>query len=654
MCSPACFEANTERMLMNQQFLPICRADMLARGWQDVDFVVVMGDAYVDHPSFGSAIIARLLEKEGWRVGIISQPAYHACESMKEYGRPRYGFFIGGGNVDSMVAHYSVAKVRRTRDEYSPGGVAGRRPDRSATVYTRLAKQAYPDVPVVLGGLEASLRRFAHYDYWSNTVMPSILESSGADIVSFGMSEHQTAEIARRLAAGESAADITDVAGTCFLTDFAHLPPKYAECASYKKVAADKMSYAKACRIQMDQQDPVTGLPVVQKQSEQYLVQNPPAKPLTRRELDEVHAMPFTRRYHPSYEAKGGVPAIREVEFSIIQNRGCFGGCNFCAIAMHQGRRVTSRSAGSIVAEAEAMTHAPGFKGYIHDIGGPTANFRLPSCKQQMTKGMCQGGKHCLAPSPCQKLLVDHSEYLAILRRVRALPGVKKVFIRSGIRYDYLVLDQDETFFQELIEYHISGQLKVAPEHCAPNALKYMGKPPVEVFDRFSKRFYELTRKAGKKQYLVPYLMSSHPGCTLRDAVTMAEYLYKHHMRPEQVQDFYPTPGTVSTCMYYTGLDPYTLKPVYVAKTPEEKAMQRALLQYYEPRNAPKVRRALELAHREDLIGTLCPGRPPQKEAARRPARAKRTQPGKGKKPWHEGSHTGGAPRTRPARRKGK
>ena len=429
---------------MNQQFLPICRADMLARGWQDVDFVVVMGDAYVDHPSFGSAIIARLLEKEGWRVGIISQPAYHTCESMKEYGRPRYGFFIGGGNVDSMVAHYSVAKVRRTRDEYSPGGVAGRRPDRSATVYTRLAKQAYPDVPVVLGGLEASLRRFAHYDYWSNTVMPSILESSGADIVSFGMSEHQTAEIARRLAAGESAADITDVAGTCFLTDFAHLPPKYAECASYKKVAADKMSYAKACRIQMDQQDPVTGLPVVQKQSEQYLVQNPPAKPLTRRELDEVHAMPFTRRYHPSYEAKGGVPAIREVEFSIIQNRGCFGGCNFCAIAMHQGRRVTSRSAGSIVAEAEAMTHAPGFKGYIHDIGGPTANFRLPSCKQQMTKGMCQGGKHCLAPSPCPKLLVDHSEYLAILRRVRALPGVKKVFIRSGIRYDYLVLDQDK------------------------------------------------------------------------------------------------------------------------------------------------------------------------------------------------------------------
>ena len=577
-------------------------------------------------------------------MGIISQPDCRTCGSMKEYGRPRYGFFIGGGNVDSMVAHYSVAKVRRARDEYSPGGIAGKRPDRSATVYTRLAKQAYPAVPVVLGGLEASLRRFAHYDYWADTVMPSILESSGADIVSFGMSEHQTAELARRLAAGERAEDIMDVAGTCFLTDFARLPPKYAECASYKKVASDKLSYAKACRIQMDQQDPVTGLPVVQKQSEKYLVQNPPAKPLTRRELDEVHAMPFTRRYHPVYEAQGGVPAIKEVEFSIIQNRGCFGGCNFCAIAMHQGRRVTSRSADSIVAEAEAMTHAPGFKGYIHDIGGPTANFRLPSCRQQMTKGMCQGGKHCLAPSPCPKLLVDHSDYLSILRRVRALPGVKKVFIRSGIRYDYLVLDKDETFFKELVEHHVSGQLKVAPEHCAPNALKYMGKPPVEVFDKFSKRFYELTRRAGKKQYLVPYLMSSHPGCTLRDAVTMAEYLYKHHMRPEQVQDFYPTPGTVSTCMYYTGLDPYTLKPVYVAKTPEEKAVQRALLQYYEPKNAARVRRALELAHREDLIGTLCPGRPPQQKAApRRSLRAGAAQHRKEGRPWQGGKHTGGA-----------
>ena len=588
---------------MNQQFLPICRADMLARGWQDVDFVVVMGDAYVDHPSFGSAIIARLLEKEGWRVGIISQPAYHTCESMKEYGRPRYGFFIGGGNVDSMVAHYSVAKVRRTRDEYSPGGVAGRRPDRSATVYTRLAKQAYPDVPVVLGGLEASLRRFAHYDYWSNTVMPSILESSGADIVSFGMSEHQTAEIARRLAAGESAADITDVAGTCFLTDFAHLPPKYAECASYKKVAADKMSYAKACRIQMDQQDPVTGLPVVQKQSEQYLVQNPPAKPLTRRELDEVHAMPFTRRYHPSYEAKGGVPAIREVEFSIIQNRGCFGGCNFCAIAMHQGRRVTSRSAGSIVAEAEAMTHAPGFKGYIHDIGGPTANFRLPSCKQQMTKGMCQGGKHCLAPSPCPKLLVDHSEYLAILRRVRALPGVKKVFIRSGIRYDYLVLDQDETFFQELIEYHISGQLKVAPEHVSDAVLSVMGKPRNLVYQRFAQRYEQVNRQLGMKQFLVPYLMSSHPGSTLDEAVELAEYCRDLGYMPEQVQDFYPTPSTMSTAMYYTGVDPRTMQPVYVPKSPHEKALQRALIQYRDPKNRDLVLEALRRAGRMDLVG---------------------------------------------------
>jgi len=413
---------------------------------------------------------------------------------------------------------------------------------------------------------------------------------------------------------------ITDVDGTCYLTDFDHLPERYVECAGFKKVASDKTAYAKACRIQMDNQDVVSGQIIVQKQSEKYLVQNIPAKPLVRWELDQVYALPYTRRYHPIYEDMGGVPAIREVQFSIIQNRGCFGGCNFCAIQLHQGRRVTSRSADSIVAEAERMTHEPDFKGYIHDIGGPTANFRFPSCREQMLRGMCNGGKHCLAPQTCSHMIVDHSDYLKILRRVRELPGVKKVFIRSGIRFDYLMADPDDTFFKELVEYHVSGQLKVAPEHCAPNTLAYMGKPPIETFNKFKDKFYELSKKAGKKQYLVPYLMSSHPGSTLKDAVYLAEYLYKNHMRPEQVQDFYPTPGTVSTCMFYTGLDPYTLKPVFVEKTAEGKALQRALLQYYEPRNAEKVVKALRMTHREDLIPLLVPaeGRRAVQRSARR------------------------------------
>ena len=602
------------------EFLPISRADMEARGWDQLDFVVVGGDAYVDHPSFGTAIISRLLEAEGYKVGVLAQPRYTDCEDFKRFGKPKYGFFIGGGNVDSMVSHYSVAKIPRAEDEYSPGGKAGARPDRSATVYTRLAKQAYPDLPVILGGLEASLRRFAHYDYWLDTVLPSIAEDSGADLISFGMGEHQTVEIARRLAAGEPVETITDVNGTCYLTDFDHLPQRYVECAGFKKVASDKTAYAKACRIQMDNQDVVSGQIIVQKQSEKYLVQNIPAKPLVRGELDKVYALPYTRRYHPIYESMGGVPAIREVQFSIIQNRGCFGGCNFCAIQLHQGRRVTSRSADSIVAEAERMTHEPDFKGYIHDIGGPTANFRFPSCREQMLRGMCNGGKHCLAPTTCSHMIVDHSDYLKILRRVRELPGVKKVFIRSGIRFDYLMADPDDTFFKELVEYHVSGQLKVAPEHCAPNTLAYMGKPPIQTFNKFKDKFYELSRKAGKKQYLVPYLMSSHPGSTLSDAVYLAEYLYKNHMRPEQVQDFYPTPGTVSTCMFYTGLDPYTLKPVFVEKTAEGKALQRALLQYYEPRNAEKVIKALKMTHREDLIPLLVPaeGRRAVQRSARR------------------------------------
>ena len=630
------------------EFLPICRADMEARGWDQLDFVVVGGDAYVDHPSFGTAIISRLLEAEGYRVGVLAQPRYTDCEDFKRFGRPKYGFFIGGGNVDSMVSHYSVAKIPRAEDEYSPGGKAGARPDRSATVYTRLAKQAYPDLPVILGGLEASLRRFAHYDYWLDTVLPSIAEDAGCDLISFGMGEHQTVEIARRLAAGEPIASITDVAGTCYMTDFDHLPERYVECAGYKKVASDKVAYAKACRIQMDNQDVVSGQIIVQKQSEKYLVQNLPAKPLVRWELDKVYALPYTRRYHPIYEAMGGVPAIREVQFSIIQNRGCFGGCNFCAIQLHQGRRVTSRSADSIVAEAERMTHEPDFKGYIHDIGGPTANFRFPSCREQMLKGMCTGGKHCLAPQACPHLIVDHSDYLKILRRVRQLPGVKKVFVRSGIRFDYLMADPDETFFKELVEHHVSGQLKVAPEHCAPNTLAYMGKPPIEVFNRFKDKFYELSRRAGKKQYLVPYLMSSHPGSTLKDAVYLAEYLYKNHMRPEQVQDFYPTPGTVSTCMFYTGLDPYTLKPVFVEKTAEGKALQRALLQYYEPRNAEKVVKALKMTHREDLIPLLVPaaGRRAVQRSARKAAPRDVTIHPDGHYTVHPGARF--APRTKP------
>ena len=478
------------------EFLPISRADMEARGWEQLDFVVVGGDAYVDHPSFGTAIISRLLEAEGYKIGVLAQPRYTDCEDFKRFGKPKYGFFIGGGNVDSMVSHYSVAKIPRAEDEYSPGGKGGARPDRSATVYTRLAKQAYPDLPVILGGLEASLRRFAHYDYWLDTVLPSIAEDSGADIISFGMGEHQTVEIARRLAAGEPVETITDVDGTCYMTDFDHLPERYVECAGFKKVASDKTAYAKACRIQMDNQDVVSGQIIVQKQSEKYLVQNIPAKPLVRGELDKVYALPYTRRYHPIYESMGGVPAIREVQFSIIQNRGCFGGCNFCAIQLHQGRRVTSRSADSIVAEAERMTHEPDFKGYIHDVGGPTANFRHPACEKQMTYGACPH-KQCLFPQPCKNMNADHSDYISLLKKLRAIPKVKKVFIRSGIRFDYLLAEKNRAFLRELCQYHVSGQLKVAPEHISDNVLKRMGKPENKVYRQFMKEYAAMNDSLG-------------------------------------------------------------------------------------------------------------------------------------------------------------
>ncbi len=590
------------------EFLAVNRSDMQARGWDEVDFVLLSGDAYVDHPSFGAAVIGRVLEAEGYKIGLLPQPDYTNPESVKEFGKPKYGFLLSGGVVDSMVAHYTVAKRRRDFDEYTPGGKTGKRPDRVVDVYTKLAKQAYPDLPVIAGGIEASLRRFAHYDYWTDSVFPSILETSGADMVSFGMGERSIKEIAARLAAGEAVQDIRDIGGTAYLTEFYNLPAKYAECASFTKVKGDKTAYAKACRIQLDNQDTVAALPIVQKQSQLYLVQNLPSKPLGRTELDTVYALPFTRRWHPMYDEQGGVPALEEVEFSIAHNRGCFGGCNFCAIALHQGLRVTSRSEKSILAEAEKLIASPNFKGYIHDVGGPTANFRRPSCGKQMKEGVCKGGKRCLAPSPCSQLVIDHSEYLGILQKLRRLPGVKKVFIRSGIRYDYLVHDKDDAFFKDLVEHHVSGQLKVAPEHCSPGVLKAMGKPPIEVYNNFSKRFYDLSRKAGKKQYLVPYLISSHPGSTLKEAVNLAEYLVENRIKPEQVQDFYPTPGTVSTCMYYTGLDPYTLKPVFVARDGEDKAMQRALLQYYNPKNKQRVMKALALTGRQDLTYKLLPG----------------------------------------------
>ncbi|MEG1782526.1 MAG: YgiQ family radical SAM protein, partial [Oscillospiraceae bacterium] len=592
---------------MYTEFLPISKEEMLAQGISQPDFVVVGGDAYVDHPSFGTAVIARLIQALGFKVCILAQPDFTSCESFKEFGKPKYGFMIGSGNVDSMVTHYTVAKRRRTEDDYSAGGRQGKRPDRALTVYSRLARQAYPDLPIIIGGIEGSLRRFAHYDYWIDDVMPSILVDTGADLLSYGMSEAQTAQIVTRLAKGENVRDMRDIPGTCYLATADELPDGYVECAGFKKVKEDKISYSKATHLQMENQDHITAKPLVQKQTDElYLVQNKPSKPLYRKELDKLFTLPFTRLPHPIYEKQGGVKAIQEVEFSIIHNRGCFGGCNFCAITMHQGRFVTSRSHESVVEEAKMITQSPRFKGYIHDVGGPTADFRLPSCKKQVTQGMCTDRK-CLAPTPCPQLIVDHSDYLELLQKVRAVPGVKKVFVRSGLRFDYIMQEKNDVFFKELVKYHVSGQLKVAPEHFAKQTLKYMGKPPIGVYDKFQKKFYEITKQVGKEQYLVPYLMSSHPGSTVKDAVELAEYLAKNNIRPEQVQDFYPTPGTVSTSMYYTGLDPDTLKPVYVAKDNGEKAMQRALLQYYNPRNRQTVLQALKLTHREDLIPLLVP-----------------------------------------------
>ncbi|MBQ6118626.1 MAG: YgiQ family radical SAM protein [Clostridia bacterium] len=583
-------------------FLPISQQDMAARGWTEVDFVYVCGDAYVDHPAFGAAIITRVLERAGYRVGFLSQPDWHTTKDFTRFGRPRLGFFVSSGNIDSMVAHYTAAKRKRSEDLYSPGGKSGRRPDRAVEVYCRLIREAYGDIPIIIGGLEASLRRFAHYDYWDDRVHPSILISSGADLLSFGMGEKQTVTIADRLNRGETPADMRDLKGICYVCDTVETPYGGVECPSYENVCASKREYAVAARLQQDEQDFFRGKMLKQKHGKQMVVQNVPMDPLTQPELDAVYELPYMRAYHPSYEPLGGVPAIKEVEFSITHNRGCFGACNFCSIAFHQGRFVTARSKESILKEARLLTKQPGFKGYIHDVGGPTANFRFPSCGKQTETGLCKG-KKCLAPTPCKNLTADHTEYLDILRDLWAIDGVKKVFIRSGIRFDYMLLDRSDEFFRELVRYHISGQLKVAPEHCSAAVLDKMGKPHIEAYLRFAKKYFDLTKKLGKEQYVIPYLMSSHPGSTLTDAVELALFIKQQNLHPEQVQDFYPTPGTISTAMFYTELDPYMLQPVYVAKSAEEKAMQRALMQYYLPANRELVAKALRLARRTDLIG---------------------------------------------------
>ncbi len=576
---------------------------MQKKGWDCPDFVYVTGDAYVDHPSFGVAIISRVLEKHGFKVAILSQPDYKSAESFKEFGRPRLGFLVTSGNIDSMVAHYTVSKKKRSYDYYSAGGKMGNRPDRAVIVYCNRVREAYGDIPIIIGGLEASLRRFAHYDYWDDKIRRSILVDSRADILSYGMGEKSIIRIAELLEKGVPVKKIRDVKGTAYLcsgSDKIHY-----ECAGgfdFNEIKTDKEVYAKAFSLQYNENDHVRGRAVVEYYDNKMLVQNPPMPPLERNELDEVYSLPFTRRYHPVYEKDGGVPGINEVEFSITHNRGCFGACNFCAIAFHQGRSVRSRSVESVLHEAEKITKMPDFKGYIHDVGGPTANFRYPSCAQQKENGMCKN-KKCLAPTPCKLLKVSHSEYMNLLERIEKLPGVKKVFVRSGIRFDYLLLDKDEKFFKKLVRDHVSGQLKVAPEHCSSGVLKMMGKPNFSVYEKFRNRFFELTKSIGKEQYLVPYLMSSHPGSTLSDAVELAVYLKKSGYSPEQVQDFYPTPGTASTVMYYTGIDPFTNKSVYVAKEYEEKKMQRALLQWNKRENHEIVRKALIKCGRSDLIG---------------------------------------------------
>lgn len=586
----------------NNQFLPISKEDIISRGWDEVDFVYVSGDAYVDHPSFGVSIITRVLENAGYKVGIISQPDWKKNEAFKVFGKPRLGFFVSSGNIDSMVAHYTVAKKKRSTDAYSPGGKMGLRPDRAVIVYCNKIREIYGDIPIIIGGLEASLRRFAHYDYWDDKIRPSILFDSGADLISYGMGEKQTVEIANRLNNGESIKELTDIKGTCYAVPVVETPYTGVECPSYENVLNSKKEYAISCRIQQDEQDHIRGKKIKQRHGKMMLVQNEPMTPLTSDELDAVYELPYARTYHPIYEKDGGVPGILEVQFSITHNRGCFGACNFCSIAFHQGRYVTARSKESILKEAKLLTELDGFKGYIHDVGGPTANFRRTSCDVQLKNGLCKG-KKCLAPKPCPALVSTHEEYIGILRELRKIPKVKKVFIRSGIRYDYMLCDKNDAFFKELVQYHVSGQLKVAPEHCSATVLDKMGKPYIQAYKDFSKKYFNYTKSIGKEQYLVPYLMSSHPGATLKDAVELAEFIRDEKLHPEQVQDYYPTPGTISTAMYYTEMDPYSMEKIFVAKTPHDKALQRALMQYFIPKNYDLIYEALKKSGRNDLIG---------------------------------------------------
>lgn len=619
---------------MKGNFLPITREEMKERGWDQVDFVYVSGDAYVDHPSFGHAIITRLLESRGYRVGIIAQPDWRKPESVQVFGEPRLGFLVSAGNMDSMVNHYSVSKKRRKTDAYTPGGEMEKRPDYACVVYGNLIRQTYKKTPIILGGIEASLRRMAHYDYWSDKLKRSVLLDSGADVISYGMGEHSIIELAEALDAGIPVEDITYIAGTVVKAKSLDSIYDAEILPSFEDLKADKMNYARSFYTQYLNTDAFNGKRLVEPYSEHlYVVQNPPATPLTQMEMDDVYSLPYQRTYHPSYEAKGGVPAIKEIKFSLISNRGCFGGCSFCALTFHQGRIVQVRSHESLIEEAKEITKDKDFKGYIHDVGGPTANFRHPSCKKQMEHGVCKT-RQCLFPSPCKNLDADHRDYVSLLRKLRDIPKVKKVFIRSGIRFDYLLADKKQEFLRELCEYHVSGQLKVAPEHVAGPVLSLMGKPEHKVYEEFTRQFYKMNEGIGKEQYLVPYLMSSHPGSTLKEAVELAEYCRDLGYMPEQVQDFYPTPSTLSTCMYYTGVDPRTMQKVYVPKSPHEKAMQRALIQYRNPELYDLVIEALHKAGRSDLIGfgPKCLVRPRKMRGSGNDKKAGRKEPKKGSK----------------------
>ncbi len=585
------------------EFLPISKQDMLQRGWAQCDFVYVIGDAYVDHPSFGHAIISRVLEHAGYTVGIISQPDWKNPKSIDIFGRPRLGFLVCGGNMDSMVNHYSVTKHKRKNDAFTPGGVMGKRPDYATVVYCNLIRQTYKDVPILIGGIEASLRRLAHYDYWSESLKRSILLDSQADLLMYGMGEKSIVEIADALNAGMDVKDITYIDGTVFRTQNLDDSLPTIVLPDFEVLKANKKTYAQSFQIQYNNCDPFTAKRLAEPYGKEFVVQNPPQKPLSTQEMDNIYALPYCRTYHPSYEKSGGVPAIEEVQFSLVSNRGCFGACSFCALTFHQGRIIQTRSHDSILQEAELMTKQPNFKGYIHDVGGPTANFRHPACDKQLSKGACPH-RQCLHPTPCKNMKADHSDYVALLRKLRKLPGVKKVFVRSGIRFDYLLADKKDTFFKELVQHHISGQLKVAPEHVSDAVLARMGKPRNAVYNRFVDKYFALNKQYGMNQYLVPYLMSSHPGSTLKEAIELAEYIREMGYNPEQVQDFYATPSTLSSVMYFTGLDPRTMDKVYVPTDPHEKAMQRALIQYRNPKNYYLVREALLKAHREDLIGS--------------------------------------------------